>query len=352
MAALPAVILLGFVFLINKQALLVSIIFLRASMDPVLETTKIPLGNTSMGLGGVLNGLIILLVLFSFRAEHRPYMRKAGWLALPLFLILLASIFWSAAVADAIKQYLALVTYASMFVLGVIYAEKWGVDRVLKLVLYAGSLPILLGVMMLLMGHRGLDGRFAGPFEHANMMAFFMLNTAVAALYFRGKAMMAAEGAHEAINKVAVNLILFGALLMLVMSQTRSAWAAASLVLLLYSVFFERRLIPVLIGVGALLFFVPAVQDRLLDLRDSRSYLLYSQLNSYDWRLVLWRDAINTIQSADLLVGAGFGSFMPDSLSFFSLSNGVAFGAHSVYVQLLYETGLPGLLAFVLILIS
>jgi len=85
MAALPAVILLGFVFLINKQALLVSIIFLRASMDPVLETTKIPLGNTSMGLGGVLNGLIILLVLFSFRAEHRPYMRKAGWLALPLF---------------------------------------------------------------------------------------------------------------------------------------------------------------------------------------------------------------------------------------------------------------------------
>lgn len=355
LVVLPAIIALGFFFLIDRQALLVVILFFRAGLDPILETTKIPLGGSSMGLGGVLNGLIILLVLFAVKAEHIKLLKKPALIALPFFLVLLVGVFRSAAPADAIKAYLALITYASMFAIGVVYSEKWGSDRVLKLVLYAGAIPIVTGLAMMMLGARAPDGRFTGPFEHANIMAFFMLNVAIVGLYFRSKSITGKASNHgtkPAVGQWLVAVAIMGALVMLVMSQTRSAWAALATVLIVYVLLFERRMLLPLIGGAALMFFVPAVQDRLMDLKDDRGYLIYSQLNSFDWRVVLWSDALGVMSAKDYVVGSGFGSFIPDSARFFSLGGGHGVPAHSVYVQLLYETGVPGAFAFILMLIS
>ncbi|MGC5271571.1 hypothetical protein ACPXAU_24265, partial [Salmonella enterica] len=60
LAAVPALFLLGAIFVFNKRLLLLLILLLRASGDVVLESTRIGAGGGGAGLGGAINALIIL----------------------------------------------------------------------------------------------------------------------------------------------------------------------------------------------------------------------------------------------------------------------------------------------------
>jgi len=109
---------------------------------------------------------------------------------------------------------------------------------------------------------------------------------------------------------------------------------------------FDRKVLIALAisAVGA--FFIPEVRDRIAEIGETK-YFSYGQTsNSYEWRMMLWQSGLSWLSPVELIFGKGMSSFYTYSREFFALANGVSWGAHSVYVQLIFETGIIGALAF------
>jgi O-antigen ligase len=71
-----------------------------------------------------------------------------------------------------------------------------------------------------------------------------------------------------------------------------------------------------------------------------------AQLNSFAWRVVLWKSAIGWMEPHRLIYGYGldgFGHFAP---TFFPLDRITKWDAHNVYVQFLFDTGAVGLMCY------
>jgi O-antigen ligase len=148
---------------------------------------------------------------------------------------------------------------------------------------------------------------------------------------------------------------------LLIMTQTRAAWAGTFLIVATYAVFVHRRFLLVLLLLP-LLIFIPAVQDRLVDLEHGTAYTgamesKADSLNSYAWRTLLWTSAIKDAADTPVL-GKGLASFAPNSLRFFPVADTKktyyrgGLGAHSAYVQTFYETGALGLLCYLAIYVG
>lgn len=357
LASLPMVLLLGLFFLLNRPLLLMVILLARAGLDPILDMTKLPIGG-GMGIGAVLNGLILVLTV-SMVLEKGPKRLKLAWFILPFVLIMALGVVRSPQAGEAFKAMLSIVTCYAAFVIGTYMSgSKEKADNVIKIVLYSSFFPTLLGLVMWVTDFRfaapqALDGmpgveagRFEGAFTHPNILAFYTLLVMAATLYlWRSRT-------HS--NKVWVNLAapiyIMVLVFVLLLTKTRSAWAACGMLFLLYGGFFERRfLIYLLIGMLCSLV-VPSVQERLLDVLEGTSYLQYAKLNSYAWRTLLWEQALAWMPPESYLTGMGFASFKHHSAEFFEMSNGIGVGAHNVYVEVFFELGAIGLLAFVLML--
>lgn len=358
--AVPSMLLLLLALLVDPMRLLLLILLLRGGLDPFLDATKIPIGNASMGLGGVLNGVIILLAFLLGRKAKSGFVGSALKWSAPLMIVFLVNAARSPNTGEAIKFTLGVATYLSAFVIGILLTEKRGVDYTLRVVLHASIPAVLLSMVMLATGWRPIGGqigsgdfidttsRFAGAFNHPNIMAFFMANTAVIALYFFARAR---EG-RGTVRQGTLLAVVLTSTALIVASQTRSAWAATFSVFTLYTLIFNRKALLLLAACLLLIFCIPAVQDRLLDLSDDRGYLIYSTLNSYEWRKRLWLDALNSLSVQGWLWGNGVRSFFTDSPTFFSLGGGIPFGAHSIYIQMIYETGLIGLAIWLIMLVG
>jgi O-antigen ligase len=93
---------------------------------------------------------------------------------------------------------------------------------------------------------------------------------------------------------------------------------------------------------------IAPIQDRLLNLTDAKVFWNYGfAANSYEWRQILWESAWNWISPSNIVFGNGLGSFLKFSPTFFPLSGGIEFGAHNVYLQLLFEEGVIGVASFI-----
>jgi O-antigen ligase len=113
-----------------------------------------------------------------------------------------------------------------------------------------------------------------------------------------------------------------------------------------YGLLFERRYLIYVILAPVLALLVPGILDRVVDLASGNEYVQYAQLNSFAWRRLMWESGLKWMQADHYLLGYGVDSFKFYSPIFFPLAGGVNFGAHSVYVQWLFEVGVLGLLAY------
>jgi O-antigen ligase len=134
---------------------------------------------------------------------------------------------------------------------------------------------------------------------------------------------------------------------LLLMTKTRSAWLACFVFFLMYALLYERKYLIwiVLISLSSLM--IPEIRDRMSDLGQGYEVINYSQLNSYAWRKLIWHDGLNWMMPSHYLFGYGLESFKFKSVDFFSMSSGLPNGAHNIYVQIFFETGLVGLLAYI-----
>jgi O-antigen ligase len=338
LAVLPAAIVLGFLFLFNRPVLFLLIIFFRAVCDPLFEATRA--GGGSMGLGAIANALVILMAFLFLLERPRAVTRTAIPMWAPLLIVAFVGAVRAPELAPAVKYLLVYLSYASVFAIPFFLRGRLADLRFLvPLILLSSSMPALYGFFDFATGACGRpDGRICSTFEHPNIFAFYLVLMVSLALYILKSAQFRIANPQRWL--LIGYMIALIALLML--TKTRSAWAACIVVFGVYGLFFQRRfLVYLVVGLGLLLL-LPPVQDRLMDLAQGNEQVQFGRLNSYAWRKSIWEAGLGWMAPAYYPIGYGLESFSYYVSSFFPTGAGERAGAHSVYVQWFFEAGVIG----------
>jgi putative inorganic carbon (HCO3(-)) transporter len=329
--------------------LIVFIIFLtRSSMDAIFEAFPIEAGGLTMTAGAILN-LVVLGVAGIMTLRTGSSFPFKVWL--PFLIVATLSVAWSPDKGLAIRMLLVLVTYAGLFAIPFYMRKKFRSNAWLfKAIIYSSILPATVG---LLEYFYFLDpsGRVKSTFDHPNVFAFY-LSVIVGLIFF-----LLSSSTMQFKPFIRKMMIPYAGLLMglIVLTQTRAAWAGVLLILAAFAFFKDRRYLLLLLLLPMLLL-VPAVSDRLDDLGRGTEYKGGFQseadtVNSFAWRTLMWQSALEDAADTPLF-GKGLASFGLNALRFFPMAdpNGgysiKGIGAHSVYVQAGYETGLVGLACY------
>lgn len=337
--AFPALIALGFLFFFSRDVLFLLIIFFRAVCDPVFEATR--LGAGGMGVGGVVNALVILIAFLLFLERPRAVSRTAIPMWGPLMAVILIAALRAPELGSGIKFFLVYLSYAAVFAIPFYLKEcKTDIGFAVRFVLLSSLLPALYGFVDFANGGgaRELAGRISSTFEHPNIFAFYLVFMISLALYMLKTTVLKVTAAQRWLL-VAYMAVL---ILLLLLTKTRSAWAACLVVFGVYGLMFERRFLVYLVVGGGLLLLLPAVQERLLDLAQGNEQVQFGRLNSYAWRKSIWEAGLNWMQPVFMLVGYGLESFAYYASVFFPMTATERPGAHSVYVQWFFEAGVIG----------
>jgi len=356
LAALPVAMGLGLIFVFSWEMPLLLIVLFRTDLDPIFNLTKFGEGGAGIGLGGLLNALVIALMMLALLKKSGEAGRALFVTWGPFLLVALITVAGTPLLIPAIKSNLDLISYAAMYILPIVLVkQKKDHDRWVKLVLWSAAGPVIYGLYQVAT-HQGFGSvdhedegfRIAGTFTHPNIFAFYlMLIACMLFSVYRGGLILVAPR-----FKRLLPILIITVLILLLFTKTRSAWAATGLFFLAYSVFIERKMLPLVVLAGLLALCVPEVRDRITDLATGNSDLMYHRLNSYAWRKLLWTTSLAFMNASHYILGYGRASFEYYSNIFFPLANGDGPPAHSVYIQLLFESGIVGVLSFVWLLIS
>jgi O-antigen ligase len=141
-------------------------------------------------------------------------------------------------------------------------------------------------------------------------------------------------------------------IILLLLTGARAPWIAAAILLIVYASSIDKRYL-LCLPLVPFISFIPGVEERISDLQTGYDDYGYAQLNSYAWRKLHWQSALDWLManpSPSLVLGYGLGSFEYYQPKF-SLRPGV-FGAHNVFLQIFFEMGILGLLAFLWLFVS
>ncbi len=345
LAALPALLLFGLLLLYDRRLVLLLILLFRSTGDIYLDYTRFGLGGVQIGVGGLINLVVIVLALLYLLEKPELFPRKLAWMWAPFILFGL----WAVAIApskgEATRDYLGLVSYFCIFI-STAYLVRTPEDfrKMMLLIIFSSVLPTLYSVMDVVRFAPGGGFRLRSTFSHPNIMACYLVLVITVQLYV----LKSPSFRLKPFGRLLASGYMLCLLAQLLLTQTRSAWAACLVLFLVYAVVFERKYLLYLLLLPLLLL-IPAVRDRLVDLQTGNEVVQYAQLNSFAWRQVLWKQAIAWIEPSHYLTGYGLESFRYYSTTFFELANKVEWNAHNVYVQYLFELGLIGLGCYLLV---
>lgn len=343
-AAFPLALALMVLLALDKRRLFIFIMLFRTIGDPIFDATKFSIGGLNLGVGAVLNALMILIALLFF--IERPAVPGRGQPRIPLWvplmlLILIASVARAPEPGTALRTLLLLVSYGAVFMIPFyLMRSDDDINASIRIVLLSSILPTLYAFVDIALNWQ--EGfRLKSSFTHPNIFAFYLL-LVISLLFYRLKASTQHPSSGKRWLYGAYMLLLLGLLLL---TKTRSAWLACAFVFGVYGVMFERRMLLYLLAAPLLALLIPDVRDRLLDLTVTNDYDPYAQLNSFDWRLEIWKAGLAWMQPLSLLIGYGLNSFVFYSPQFFELAGNSNPGAHNVYVQWFFETGTLGMIS-------
>lgn len=134
----------------------------------------------------------------------------------------------------------------------------------------------------------------------------------------------------------------------LVLTYSRGAWLSILAVIAAYGIFYNRRLFWLLALIPVILFFAQdAVMERLAS-------ILHPTDTSSTLRLALWESTWAMIMDKPLQ-GIGWGAYRlvyPEYDFFVQDAGTIIFHAHNMYLHIAAETGIPGLIAFLLLMVG
>lgn len=338
---------------VDKRTLFFAIIALRASCDPLFDAMRSDSSAASVGVGAALNALVILIA--GLYALQRPKLVKRHVLGLWSAFLLAAALATLLAPerGNAVRLLLVQVSYGAVFAIAFHLVKTEADVRACLLALLCSSvLPVAAALLELATGTSimaaapGLgddEFRIKATFNHPNIFAFYLVLMMAVILYIQKR--RAAPLAPVA--KASLWLYMGLLLVLLVATRTRSAWLACLLVFAGYGFFFQRRFLLYALCIPPLLLLDSGVRERVMELSSAHEVAAgNTDLNSYAWRLVLWRAGLAWMDRSHAFFGYGLDSFKFYSPRFFPLEGRDTWDPHNVYVQLFFEAGLFGLLAF------
>ncbi len=321
-----------------------ALILIRPLCDRFFDEARFSVAGRDLSCGAVLNVLVIVIMILNIaRIKDRiPVTLERAWL--PFLAVCLAAVLYSPVALDGLRKFLTYVSYMSMFVLPFAMAKGERNTLYLTKVVILSSLgPVLYGLFQLGTGIDWYqDGRIQSTFTHPNIFAFYLLTIIGIILSL----LSASSVALSRRTRQVLVLYLIPLLVMLVATKTRSAWLGCLILLLVYGVIADKRILVLTLVLPIFALAIPAVRERLTDLASGNEYVGWVQnVNAYAWRKLLWEKASAYILQRPWF-GYGLYSFPYYSPTFFPLETERGVDAHNVYVQLLFETGLAGLLAY------
>lgn len=328
---------------INKELCLLLLILTRAPIDPLLETIKMgPIGG-----GAFLNALVILIAAacLSEQAKETRWSSFAIWC--PLLFVMIISAGRASEPLYGIRGFLSFLTNFAVFLAPSFLPRcRYDLHYSIKAIILSSIIPVTYAFFDLYQGGYSNPEaeRISSTFPHPNIFAFYLALIISLAFFTLKKNSKPLTGP----SRVFLWGYLFVMVIELALTKTRSAWAILFFTLIAYGCLFQKRYLLYSIVLVATAMLITPIQDRLLNLTDAKVFWNYGfATNSYEWRQILWESAWNWMSPSNMVFGSGLGSFLKLSPIFFPLSGGAEFGAHNVYLQLLFEEGVIGVASFV-----
>lgn len=344
-AAVPFLLLLTLLTFMNLKYPLILILLFRPLLDPLLELTKVQILGQSLGVGALLNGLVILLtglLLIKERTCLNKVISRYNWLVFLLLCLLSLSV--SQDPGRGFRLILNFLSYFCLFLLPFVLVKKlqdlffW-----LRVLIVSGFFVVIAGLYDFFRGgalYADAGMRIKGSFSHPNILAFYLVLLIVICIFVlqeKIKLLPRFQG-------LLLTFMLLSSGFLLVETKTRNALIALWLLLLIYSMFRDRRYLVPLFVIPLAGLLIPSVGDRMLEVL-SPSTGLSNRLDSFAWRVSLWKSALPLVWHSPF-VGHGLASFQPLSSTFSKIVVKGGSPAHNVFMELAFEIGIPGLIAY------
>lgn len=342
--ALPASMVIGFLFFFDRYLLFFLIIIFRSSLDNLLDATRLG----SFGLGAVINALVILIAIIAVFERPNPVRKVVKQTWLPFLAVITFELFIAPDKLIAIKTFLSLLSYTSIFALSIVLVTsqeqylKW-----IKAVLYSSIIPVAYAFIDIAKGgsiRQASEGfRIASTFSHPNVFAFYLvLMISLAFYFFKSKNLHLPVFVRKSLPVYILTMIA-----LLILTKTRSAWVACFFYFTMYALIYERKYLGFILLAPILGLMVPEIRDRFMDLAQGNEAINNAKLNSYAWRKLIWESGFNYMEPIRYIYGYGLDAFRHFSKTFFIMANDTELAAHNVYVQLFFDTGAIGIASFI-----
>jgi hypothetical protein len=301
---LPAALVLAFLFILDKSALFLLIILIRVPIDSIVEATRFG----PMSAGGAMNALVLLIAFLLFIERPRAISRTVIPMWAPLVVIMLFATLRAPELVTGIRSVMAYLTYVAVFVVP-FYLKQCQKDMrfSIHLVLLSSLIPVAYGFVDYMQGgYGGVYGdRISSTFTHPNIFAFYLVIVISLAFYLLKSPLMKTSTTQRWLLAAYICILMVD----LVLTKTRSAWAACVVMFFIYGLIFERKYLIYIAVVSGLALLVPSVQDRLLDLDAGNVYWNYgAPQNSYEWRRMIWESAWDWMQWKNVTQSSSFRS--------------------------------------------
>lgn len=322
-----------YAFLRHAVGFLCALLLLRPALDPLLVSVRVSLAGVDIGLGGLvalgLTLATVVYVLASPNTFNRLHEHPIVWMYVTFLFV--AVIAWAQMddKAEGMKVLARLGSVFSILLLVIVHIQDAGQARqLLRAMLYSAIIPIGWGFWTV--ARHG--GRLEGTFEHPNILAFFLLVVIGCVLFQVDRP---ADDRRASRWRVVALLMLLGALLL---TKTRSGWAAALMMSGLYALLFKRAWLLPLIALTMLLAITPLVKQHVLNTMSRYGHrMAVNEQSSLGWRLETWSDLMKRGVQRPFF---GYGLNADYRMVREHL------GAHNDYLRWFLEAGIVGVVAY------
>lgn len=181
----------------------------------------------SFGLGAVLNALVIIIAFIAIFERPNPVRKVIKQTWLPFLSIAFFTLLITPEPLNAVKSFLSLLSYASIFTLAItLIKSEEDYGRWMRVVFLSSLIPVAYSFIDILNGgfhSQESEGfRINSTFSHPNIFAFYLVLMISLGFYFY-KAKVSYFSVFIRKTLPVYILIMLG---LLILTKTRSAWAA------------------------------------------------------------------------------------------------------------------------------
>jgi O-antigen ligase len=342
LASLPLMCMFALVVAVKPKVALIILLLMRLLIDPLLYQTTIGAFGAGFTLGAGVNLALLMLAGSLLLRDRRLFLRyKASRWGYLFLAVCVVSIMQSPVQMMGIKFWLNLATYVLMLLFPFSLVRSRTDQHFWVKVLVASSfLPIgYANAELLFFPSSYIDAgmRIKATFSHPNVFAFYVV-VMVAVVFY----VLKTRGAgFSRAKRLWLRLYLIDLLVLLAATKTRSAWVACWSFFVFYG-FKEKKYLVYALLAPCVLLLAPTFRLRVEEVLTGNN--AYSRGGtSLAWRIELWRSSLIEVARRPFF-GYGLASFLELSRMFSSERSRA--GAHNVYLQLLFETGLCGLACY------